>query len=91
MPGGPPDQSSVPAFSGPGPGGHLPLTPRAKKTLELSLREAKGRHDNYIGVQHITLALLAPDEGTVPAILSALGVPAASLRAGILDRYRKAG
>ncbi len=72
------------------PGGHIPFTPRAKKTLALSLREAEALHDNYIGVQHLTLALLRPQDGTVPAILSALGAPAASLRAAILARYRKA-
>ena len=71
-------------------GGHIPFTPRAKKSLELSLREAKALHDNYIGVQHLTLALLALKDGTVPVILSALDAPATSLRAAILARYRKA-
>lgn len=72
------------------PSGHIPFTPRAKKSLELSLREAKALHDNCIGVQHLTLALLALKDGMVPVILSALGVPATSLRAAILARYRKA-
>ena len=71
-------------------GGHIPFTARAKKSLELSLREAKALHDDYIGVQHLTLALLAMDDGMVPVILSALGASRASLRAAILDRYRKA-
>ena len=88
LPAGPPRQR--PASAGPAPGGHIPFTPRAKKSLELSLREAKALHDNYIGVQHLTLGLLALKDGTVPAILSALGAPAASLRADILARYRKA-
>jgi hypothetical protein len=88
LPAGPPRQR--PASAGPAPGGHIPFTPRAKKSLELSLREAKALHDNYIGVQHLTLALLALKDGTVPAILLALGAPAASLRADILARYRKA-
>ena len=79
-----------PAFAGPVPGGHIPFTPRAKKTLQLSLREAEALHDTYIGVQHLALALLAPKDGTVPVIVSALGVPATSLRAAILARYRKA-
>jgi hypothetical protein len=79
-----------PASAGLVPGGHIPFTPRAKKTLALSLREAEALHDNYIGVQHLTLALLTPQDGTVPAILSGLGAPAASLRAAILARYRKA-
>src|SRR6266704_1945937 len=75
---------------GPAPRGHIPFTPRAKKTLQLALREAQALHDNYIGVQHLTLALLALQDGTVPVILSALGAPATSLRAAILARYRKA-
>ena len=79
-----------PASAGLGPGGHIPFTPRAKKTLALSLREAEALHDNHIGVQHLTLALLRPQDGTVPEILSALGAPATSLRAAILARYRKA-
>ena len=79
-----------PASAGPVPGGHIPFTPRAKKTLELSLREAEALHDTCIGVQHLALALLAPKDGTVPVIVSSLGVPATSLRAAILARYRKA-
>ena len=79
-----------PASAGLVPGGHIPFTPRAKKTLALSLREAEALHDNYIGVQHLTLALLRPQDGTVPVILSALGAPATSLRAAILARHRKA-
>ena len=79
-----------PASAGPAPGGHIPFTPRAKKSLELSLREAKALHDNYIGVQHLTLALLAMKDGMAPEMLSALGAPAPSLRADILARYRKA-
>ena len=79
-----------PAFAGPVPGGHIPFTPRAKKTLQLSLRETETLHDSHIGVEHLTLALLRLPDGTVPVILSALGAPATSLRAAILARYRKA-
>jgi hypothetical protein len=88
LPAGPPRQR--PASAGPAPGGHIPFTPRAKKTLALSLREAKALNDNYIGVEHLTLALLDLKDGTVPAILAALDAPATSLRADILARYRKA-
>jgi ATP-dependent Clp protease ATP-binding subunit ClpA len=77
-------------LSGPAPRGHIPFTPRAKKSMELSLREADALHDGSIGAQHITLALLIPQDGTVPRILAALGVQPASLRAAILARYRKA-
>jgi Clp amino terminal domain, pathogenicity island component len=77
-------------LSGPPPSGHLPFTPRAKKSLELSLREAKALHDDYIGVQHLILALLAISDGMPRLILKALGVSAESLRADILARHRKA-
>ena len=87
-PAGPPDYA--PLLPGPPPRGHLPFTPRAKKALQLSLREAQALHDNNIGVQHLTLTLLALPDGTVPVILSALAAPAAPLRAAILARYRKA-
>ena len=59
---------------GPAPGGHIPFTPRAKKSLELSLREAQVLHDDYIGVQHLVLAQLALSDGMTPTILSSLGV-----------------
>ena len=70
--------------------GHIPFTPRAKKSLQRSLHEAKARHDGYIGVEHLALALVGMDAGTVPPILSALGTTPAALRAAILDRYRQA-
>jgi hypothetical protein len=88
LPAGP--GGNAPLLPGPAPRGHLPFTPRAKKTLQLALREAQALHDNTIGVQHLTLALLALQDGTVPVILTALGAPATSLRAAILARYRKA-
>ncbi len=88
LPAGP--GGNAPLLPGPAPRGHIPFTPRAKKTLQLALREAQALHDNNIGVQHLTLALLALQDGTVPVILSALGTPATSLRAAILARYRKA-
>ena len=78
------------ASAGAYPTGHLPFTPRAKKSLEHSVREAKARHDNYIGVEHLTLALVAMNDGAVPPILSALGASPAALRTAILDRYRQA-
>jgi ATP-dependent Clp protease ATP-binding subunit ClpA len=70
--------------------GHIPFTPRAKMSLQQSLREAQARGDNYIGVEHLTLALVAMDDGAVPPILSALHAPQATLRAAVLDRYRRA-
>ena len=58
--------SSATPLPGPAPRSHIPFTPRAKKTLELSLREAEALHDGSIGAQHITLALLILHDGTVP-------------------------
>jgi ATP-dependent Clp protease ATP-binding subunit ClpA len=72
------------------PSGHLPFTCRAKKTLELALREAVARHDAQIGVEHVALGLLAVDSGLVPPILAALGTTSPILRAAIQDRYRQA-
>ena len=77
-------------FPDPAARGHIPFTPRAKKTLELSLRESLALKDNYIGVQHLLLALLAGKDGMVPRILPALGVSSEPLRAAILARYRRA-
>ncbi|MGH3290859.1 MAG: Clp protease N-terminal domain-containing protein [Trebonia sp.] len=81
---------NAPLSPGPAPRGHIPFTPRAKKTLEIALREAVALQDSSIGAEHITLALLAPRDGTVPRILAALGVQPASVRAAILARCRKA-
>ena len=77
-------------FPGPAPRGRIPFTPRAKKCLELSLREATALHDDHIGVQHLVLAQLSIGDGMPRTILSALGVSSEALRAAILARYRKA-
>ena len=75
---------------GPAAGGRIPFTPRAKKSLELSLREAQALHDDYIGVQHLVLAQLAMGDGMGRTILSSLGASREALRAAVLARYRKA-
>ncbi len=90
VPAGPARRGYAPIPAPPAPRGHIPFTPRAKKSLSLALREAVTLKDNYIGVQHITLALLTMNDGMVPVILSALGASNTSLRTAILDRYRKA-
>ncbi|GAA0574358.1 Clp protease N-terminal domain-containing protein [Paractinoplanes ferrugineus] len=51
-------------------GGHLPLTPRAKKLLELALREAVRLHQNFIGPEHIMLGLLREGEGLAARVLT---------------------
>ena len=87
---GPGPHGASQRLPGPAPRGHIPFTPRAKKSLELSLREAKALHDNYIGVQHLVLAQLAMPDGMGRTILQVLGVSNESLRAAVLARYRKA-
>jgi ATP-dependent Clp protease ATP-binding subunit ClpA len=49
--------------------GHIPFTPRAKKTLELSLREALGLGHNYIGTEHILLGLIREGDGVAAQIM----------------------
>jgi ATP-dependent Clp protease ATP-binding subunit ClpC len=51
------------------PRGHIPFTPRAKKTLELSLREALAIKHNYIGTEHILLGLIREGEGVAAQIM----------------------
>ncbi|MDP3013231.1 MAG: Clp protease N-terminal domain-containing protein, partial [Candidatus Subteraquimicrobiales bacterium] len=55
-------------------GGHIPFTPRAKKILELALREALQLGHNYIGPEHILLGLLGETEGVAARVLTDLGV-----------------
>jgi ATP-dependent Clp protease ATP-binding subunit ClpA len=64
------------------PAGHIPFTPRAKKVLELSLREALQLGHNYIGTEHILLGLVREGEGVAAQVLVALGAD--------LDRVRQA-
>ena len=63
------------------PSGHIPFTPRAKKVLELSLREALQLGHNYIGTEHILLGLIHEGHGVAAQVLVRLG-------AG-LDRVRQ--
>ncbi|MDY6796686.1 MAG: ATP-dependent Clp protease ATP-binding subunit [Actinomycetota bacterium] len=55
------------------PTGHIPFTPRAKKVLELSLREALQLGHNYIGTEHILLGLIREGEGVAAQVLTKLG------------------
>jgi ATP-dependent Clp protease ATP-binding subunit ClpA len=55
------------------PTGHIPFTPRAKKVLELSLREALQLGHNYIGTEHILLGLIREGEGVAAQVLLKLG------------------
>jgi Clp amino terminal domain, pathogenicity island component len=63
------------------PAAHIPFTPRAKKVLELSLREALNFGHNYIGTEHILLGLIREGEGVAAQVLTQLGAD--------LDRVRQ--
>jgi ATP-dependent Clp protease ATP-binding subunit ClpC len=65
-----------------------PFTPRAKKTLELSLREALERDDEYIGTEHILLGLLREGEGMGAKILADLGVDLETAREEVAKALR---
>jgi ATP-dependent Clp protease ATP-binding subunit ClpA len=66
------------------PTGHIPFTPGAKKTLELSLREALQLGDSYIGTEHLLLGLIRQDEGPAAQALRELGVDLDTTRAEII-------
>ena len=66
------------------PRGPIPFTPRAKKTLELSLREALLLGHNYIGTEHLILALLKEGAGVASQVLQARGVDDEELREEVL-------
>jgi Clp amino terminal domain, pathogenicity island component len=72
------------------PSGHIPFTPRAKKTLEFSLREALQLHHNYIGTEHILLGLIREGEGVAAQVLRQhAGLP--EIRVAVLDLLPVAG
>jgi len=64
--------------------GQIPFTPRAKKALELALREAMGLGHNYIGSEHVLLGLTRANENVACRVLRELGVDAESLRSRLL-------
>ncbi|MDP9885489.1 hypothetical protein J2W21_003012 [Sinomonas atrocyanea] len=65
--------------------GHIPFSPRAKKTLELSLREALALGHNYIGTEHMLLGLLSEGEGRAIKVLRKVGTDLDVLRERVLE------
>ncbi|MDO4252154.1 MAG: ATP-dependent Clp protease ATP-binding subunit [Rothia sp. (in: high G+C Gram-positive bacteria)] len=73
---------------GPGPqapSGHIPFTPRAKKVLELSMREAIQLNHGYIGTEHILLGMVRANEGVANQVLTKLGAEPAKVRQTVTD------
>ena len=67
------------------PSGHIPFTPRAKKVLELTLREALQLGHNYIGTEHILLGLIREGEGVAAQVLVKLGADLNSVRQQVIQ------
>src|SRR5580765_6520582 len=67
------------------PSGHIPFTPRAKKVLELSLREALQLGHSYIGTEHILLGLIREGEGVAAQVLQKLGAALHRVRQQVIQ------
>src|SRR6201982_736937 len=81
-------RSQVEAIIGQGqqaPSGHIPFTPRAKKVLELSLREALQLGHNYIGTEHILLGLIREGDGVAAQVLVKLGADLNRVRQQVIQ------
>jgi len=87
-------RTQIGTYVGPGetaPSGHIPFTPRAKKVLELSLREALQLGDSFIGTEHILLGLIREGEGLATQALVALGFDLAEVRRRVLELAQSEG
>ena len=81
-------RAQVEDIIGPGeqaPTGHIPFTPRAKKVLELSMREALQLNHPYIGTEHILLGLIHEGEGVAAKALESLGISQDAVRAQVIE------
>ena len=67
------------------PTGHIPFTPRAKKVLELSLREALQLGHSYIGTEHLLLGLIREGEGVAAQVLTKLGADSNRVRQQVVE------
>jgi ATP-dependent Clp protease ATP-binding subunit ClpA len=70
------------------PSGHIPFTPRAKKSLELSLREALQLGDGYIGTGHLLLGLIRQGDNTAVKTLGTLGADLSEVRTRVTQELR---
>jgi ATP-dependent Clp protease ATP-binding subunit ClpA len=67
------------------PSGHIPFTPRAKKVLELALREALQLNNDFIGTEHILLGLIREGDGVGPQIIKQHSPDLKEVRMAVLD------
>jgi ATP-dependent Clp protease ATP-binding subunit ClpC len=73
------------------PGGSPPFTPRAKKVLELSLRESMQMGQGHIGTEHLLLGLIREGEGVASTVILSLGVGLGELRQEVIDLMSETG
>jgi len=71
--------------------GQIPFTPRAKKVLELSLKEALSMSHKYIGTEHVLLGLVRENEGVASQILRDLGADAETIRDEVISTLSGGG
>jgi ATP-dependent Clp protease ATP-binding subunit ClpA len=86
-------RTQVEELAGPGsksPSGHIPFTQRARKVLELSLREALEQRQRFIGTEHILLALLRDADDVGAQVLERLGGSLSALRQRVLEEVKSA-
>lgn len=89
-----PIRAEVMAIVGTGasaPSGHIPFTPRAKKVLELAMREALQLNHDYVGTEHILLGLVRGGEGVGAQILKEHAVNLEAVRMTVIDLLHVAG
>jgi len=67
------------------PTGHIPFTPRAKRVLELSLREALQMNHSYIGTEHVLLGLIREGEGVAAQVLIKMGLDLSRVRNAVME------
>ena len=77
--------------AGAAPTGHVPFTPRAKRSLELAAKEALALGHNYIGCEHLLLGLLATEEGLASRVLRRLGVEHRTTRMAVVSVLTRVG
>jgi ATP-dependent Clp protease ATP-binding subunit ClpA len=81
-----------PAPFGTGPAsGHIPLTPRAKKVLQLARREALALHHGFIDTEHILLGVVREGEGVAAEILAARHAPGRRVRSAVIEEISRRG
>ena len=79
------DRVEAGAGRGPGQSGHIPFTPEAKRTLELSLREAFQLGQNYIDTEHILLGLVRDAASPGARVLAELGATPDAVRQRVVE------